>query len=67
MTKCPTDLLKAIQIRGVKLFKGAYKGLYVELGVDIIVPEVSQTDFYFIAEFSSFFFGFANLRLSAFR
>ena len=57
--------LEAVEVGGVILFESTDEGLHIELRASLVLAEVGEADFDFIAEFSSFFFGFGDASLVA--
>lgn len=48
------------------MFEGSNKGLHIELGAGLVLTEVSETNFDFVAELGGFFFGFSDAGFVAF-
>lgn len=57
---------EAVEVRRVELFESTDERLHVEFSVDFVATEISEADFDFITEFSSFLFGLRNTSFVAF-
>ena len=51
---------ETVEIGGVELFEGADKGLHIKFGVGLVLTEVGEADFDFVAEFGGLFFGLGD-------
>lgn len=51
---------EAVKVCRVILFEGTDKSLHVELGAGLVLTEVGEADFDFVAEFGGFFFGLGD-------
>ena len=51
---------EAVKVGGIELLEGADKGLHIEFGVGLVLAEVGEADFDFVAEFGGLFFGLGN-------
>ena len=51
---------KAVEVGRIILFESTNKGLHIELGADLVLTEVDEANFNFVAEFSGFFFGLGD-------
>lgn len=57
---------ETIEVRGIILFESTNQSLHVELGVDLVLAEVGEADFDFVAELGGLFFGFGDTGFIAF-
>jgi len=60
-----TSEMKPVEVGGVELFKSTDQGLHVEFGVGLVVSEVGEADFDFVAKLGGLFFGFGDASLVA--
>ena len=51
---------EAVKVGGIELLEGADEGLHIEFGVGLVLTEVGEADFDFVAEFGGLFFGLGN-------